>query len=497
MTSADDRAIAPEVAAATDVERTPAARSAADATPTRDRRLLLGAVVMYNGSHALHGLWRHPDAERQRNFEGFADWLDLARTLERGRFDFLFFADVIGAYDVDGGDWRSTAREGAQFPTADPLVLLSALAPATEHLGLARTSSVFYQHPFAFARQISTLDHLSGGRVAWNIVTSVIENGARNVGLDALPDHDDRYAWADEYTDIVYKLWERSWDDDALVRDPESGVFVDPDRLRQIDHAGEHWSVGGPHQVPPSPQRTPLLLQAGGSDVGRAFAARNAEGVFVVAQTPESGGRLAADIRGRATAEGRDGDDLRFIVGLSIVVGETEEEARERDAEVERWVSVDGMLAMLSGHLQTDLSAVDLDLPLAEFRTQGMQGILREIRESVPEEQRASLTFRDVLGSFWRSRLVGSPEQVADEIERWHAAGIDGINVLEVIRPDTYERFVRLVVPVLQERGLVQREYAPGTLREKVFGRGPRLPSTHRATSIPIPADLVPSGAPA
>jgi FMN-dependent oxidoreductase (nitrilotriacetate monooxygenase family) len=448
------------------------------------RRLLLGAVVMYNGSHALHGLWRHPSAEVQRNFEGVAQWVELAQLLERGRFDLLFFADVIGAYDVYGGDWRATAREGAQFPTADPLVLLAALAPATEHLGLALTSSVFYQHPFAFARQISTLDHISGGRVAWNIVTSVIENGARNVGLGKLPAHDDRYLWAEEYTEVVYKLWEHSWDDDALVRDPATGVFVDPDKIREIGHAGERWSVSGPHQVPPSPQRTPVICQAGGSEVGREFAARNAEAVFVVASTPEAGGRLAADVRARAAAVGRNPDDLKFIAGLTVVTGASDGEAQRLDAELDQWVSVEGMLAMLSGHLQVDLSVVDLDRPLADFSTQGMQGILKDLRESVPVEQRAELTFRDVLGNFWRRRLVGGPERIADELERWLDAGIDGVNLVETIRPDSYQQFIDHVVPVLQERGLVQRDYARGTLREKLFGYGPRLPRTHRAVQL-------------
>jgi long-chain alkane monooxygenase len=450
-------------------------------------RFLLGAVVMYNGSHALHGLWRHPEADRQRDFMGLQPWVELAELLERGRFDLLFFADVIGAYDVYGGDWRATAREGVQFPNADPLVLLSALVSATENIGLAATSSVFLQHPFEFARQISTLDHLSGGRVGWNIVTSVIENGAGNVGLERLPSHDDRYRWADEYTDVVLKLWEHSWEDDALQVDPASGIFADPDLIHEIGHVGERYRVGGPHQVPPSPQRTPLLLQAGASEAGREFAARNAEGIFLSAATPESGGKVAADVRRRAAAYGRDPEDIKFLAAQTIVTGATAEDARRRDAELEEWVSDEGMMVMLSGHMQTDLAAVDLDRPLDDFATEGMQGMLRDLRESVPPEQRPHQTFRDVLGRFWRGRLVGSPEQIADKFEEWQAAGVDGAMVLETVRPQSYVEFVDLVVPVLQDRGLVQRDYAPGTLREKVFGRGPHLPQSHRAHSLPIP----------
>jgi len=453
------------------------------------RRMLLGAVVMYNGSHALHGLWRHPEATDHRDFVDVKQWIELARLLERGRFDLLFFADVIGAYDVYGGDWKATAREGVQFPNADPLVLLAALATQTEDIGLAATSSVFLQNPFALARQFSTLDHISGGRAGWNIVTSVIQNGAANVGIERLPAHDDRYLWADEYTDVALKLWERSWEEGALTVDPASGVFADPERIHEIGHVGERYRVGGPHQVPPSPQRTPMLFQAGGSEVGRSFAARNAEGVFVSASTPESGGKIAADIRRRAVAYGRDADDIKFLVAQTIVTGGTEEEARRRDAELEEWVSDEGMMAMLSGHMQTDLAEVDLDRPLDDFATQGMQGMLADLRESVPPEQRPHQTFRDVLGRFWRARMVGAPEQIADRLEEWHEAGVDGAMVIETVRPRSYVEFVDLVVPVLQERGLVQREYAPGTLREKLFGRGPHLPASHRAHSLPIPDD--------
>jgi long-chain alkane monooxygenase len=462
--------------------------------PEERRRLLLGAVVMYNGSHALHGLWRHPEADRQRDFMDVGQWIELAQLLERGRFDLLFFADVIGAYDVYGGDWKAAAREGVQFPNADPLILLAALATATENIGLAATSSVFLQHPYAFARQISTLDQISGGRVGWNIVTSVIENGAGNVGLEQLPSHDDRYRWADEYTDVVLKLWEHSWEDDALRVDPASGVFADPAKVHEIGHVGERYRVGGPHQVPPSPQRTPFLLQAGASEAGRSFAARNAEGVFVSAATPESGGKTVADVRRRAVEYGRDPEDIKFLVGLTIVTGSTEEEAHRRDAELEEWVSDEGMMVMLSGHMQTDLAEIDLDRPLDDFSTEGMQGMLADLRESVPPADRAGLTFRDVLGRFWRSRLVGAPEQIADRLEEWQDAGIDGAMVIETLRPQSYVEFVDLVVPVLQERGMVQREYTPGTLREKLSGAGPHLADSHRAHSLPIP-DPEPSAA--
>jgi long-chain alkane monooxygenase len=447
----------------------------------REHRFLLGAVTMFNGSHAVHGIWRHPDFHRQREFERLNHWLELARTLERGRFDLLFLADVIGAYDVYGDDWKASARYGVQFPSYDPLVLLAALAPATEHLGLGLTSSVFYQHPFPFARQISTLDQLSGGRLGWNIVTSVIQNAAQNMGMDRLPDHDERYRRAEEYTQAVYKLWEQSWDDDALRRDTEAGVFSDPDGVHEINHVSEHWSVRGPHLVAPTPQRTPLLMQAGSSPVGRDFAARHAEAVFLVCNTPDVAAPLVEDYRRRTVAVGRDAAEIKLLAALTVVTAETEEAARAKDAELEEWISDEGMLVMLSGHMQTNLGAIDLDRPLADFKTDGMQGMLAEIRARVPPELQASLTYRDLLKGFWRNRLVGSGEQIADRLAEFAAVGIDGVNLVEMVRPEGFEDFVEFVVPVMQERGMVQREYRDGTLREKIFGRGPRLPEGHPA----------------
>jgi FMN-dependent oxidoreductase (nitrilotriacetate monooxygenase family) len=309
----------------------------------------------------------------------------------------------------------------------------------------------------------------------------VIENAAQNMGLERLPDHDERYRWAEEYTEVVYKLWEQSWDDDALLRDAHSGVFSDPDGVHEINHVGEHWSVRGPHLVAPTPQRTPLLMQAGGSPAGRDFAARHAEAVFLVANTPEVAAPIAADYRRRALASGRAENDIKLLAALTVVTAETEQAARAKDAELEGWISDEGMLVMLSGHMQTDLGAVDLDRSLADFETDGMQGMLAEIRARVPAEQRAALTYRDLLKGFWRNRIVGSGEQVANRLAEFAAAGVDGINLVEMVRPEGFEDFVEFVVPVLQQRGMVQREYRDGTLREKFFGRGPRLPTSHPA----------------
>jgi long-chain alkane monooxygenase len=242
--------------------------------------LLFNAFVMNTVSHIQHGLWRHPDA-RQADFDDVQLWINLARTLEASLFDAAFFADVVGLYGPVNGNYEVNAREGLQIPSHDPSVLMSALAVNTEHLGLAFTSSVLQAHPYEFARRASTLDHISKGRIAWNIVTSTQENAARNFGLDRLTAHDERYEWADEYLDVVFKLWEGSWDDGALLKDRQRGVFSDHTKIHKIHHVGKRYRVEGPHLPSPSPQRTPLLFQAGSSPAGRAFAARHAEAQFI------------------------------------------------------------------------------------------------------------------------------------------------------------------------------------------------------------------------
>src|SRR5450755_1460002 len=238
-------------------------------------------------SHIIHGMWRHPDT-RQRDFDDLDVWVDLVALLERGRFDAIFLADVIGLYGDYRGGWDTYVREGLQIPSNDPSVLISALAHETEHLGMAFTSSIVQAHPFEFARRVSTLDHLSKGRIGWNIVTNALDNAARNFGLDGLPEHDERYRWADEYVEVTYKLWEGSWEDGALLQDTRRGLHGDPAKIHKIDHEGERYRVAGPHLPSPSPQRTPVLYQAGSSNAGRTYAARNAEGVFLLAASPES-----------------------------------------------------------------------------------------------------------------------------------------------------------------------------------------------------------------
>lgn len=445
---------------------------------TAPRPLHFAAFVMNTTGHILQGTWRRPSAH-QADFNDLDHWVDLAKTLERGKFDAIFFADVVGLYAPYRGDERKYFEAGLQVPSNDPSVLASAIAYATEHLGIAFTASILQEHPFNFARRISTLDHASKGRVAWNIVTNYLPNASRNFGLEGLTAHDERYAWADEYVDVTYKLWEGSWEEDALVQDRERGIHADYDKVHRINHVGARYQVEGPHLVSPSPQRTPLLFQAGASEAGRTFAASNAEAVFIQAPTLEAAARDTGDIRTRAVAHGRRAEDLKFFQGLYVVPASTEEEARRKAAELDEWIDYDAQLSHMSGAVGIDFGHEDLDTPVGEIRTEGVQSIVGWIKDLVTDRP---ATLRDVAHfTATNNRIVGTPEQIADRLAAWQASGVDGINLVNAEIPGTYVEFVDHVIPTLQARGLAQREYAEGSLRNKLFGAGDRLPERHPA----------------
>lgn len=440
--------------------------------------LRFSAFVMNTASHITHGLWRDPAGEQVR-FNELDLWVDLAKRLEAGGFDAIFFADVVGVYGDYRGGWDFHAELGLQIPSNDPLVILSALASHTEHLGLAFTAGPIQQPPYNFARQVATLDHASGGRIAWNIVTSALANGWKNFGHDDLLTHDDRYALADEYLDVLYKLWEGSWDDDALEQDRATGRHADPAKIHEINHVSEHWKVQGPFLVAPSPQRTPLLFQAGSSKVGRDFAARHAEAQFIVSPTPEHARTLIDDTRRLVESHGRHRDDLKFFQGLSFVIGSTEEEARRKEAELEEKIDIDGQIAHFGGSLGVDLGAYERDTPIDVIHTEGGQSGLAWLRESTNGR---TPTLEDVVRLRTRNtRLVGTPEQIADALAQWSEAGVDGVNVVNSTIPGSYQEFIDHVLPVLRDRGLAEREYAPGTLRRKLFGND-RLSERHPAS---------------
>ncbi len=446
------------------------------------KRMLMNAFSMNCVSHIQQGLWVRKDT-RQLEYNQLDPWVELAQILEKGCFDALFLADVIGVYDSYRGGPETSIIEGMQTPVNDPAMLVPAMAYATENLGFAFTSSVLQSHPFAFARQMSTLDHLTRGRVAWNIVTSYLPNAGLNFGLDGLPSHDERYDLADEYLDVVYKLWEGSWEDDAVLRDTELGIYADPAKVHPINHVGKHFNVAGPHLSEPSPQRTPLLFQAGSSTRGRRFAAKHAECMFIVDSRRSLTGAASviSDVRSQAARNGRHPEDIQFFQGLSPVVGGTEAEAKVKEAEYLEQFSTEGALAHLSGSIGIDLSDIDLDQPLKSIDTRSMRGMVKGLIESTPDQTQ---TFRDLIrtrnaGQF----LTGSPEQIADALQDWQKAGVDGFNLIYSVTPGTFVDFIEAVVPILQKRGLMQKEYAPGPLREKIFGYG-RLPARHLAAGF-------------
>lgn len=441
--------------------------------------LLFNAFVMNTCSHIQHGLWRHPDA-RQADFEDVQVWINLVRTLEDGLIDAVFFADVVGLYGPVGGDYMINAREGLQIPSNDPSVLISALAVNTTHLGLAFTSSVLQAHPFEFARRASTLDHISKGRIAWNIVTSTQENAARNFGFDRLAEHDERYDWADEYLDVVFKLWEGSWDEDALPKDRQNGIYADASRIHKINHVGPRYRVEGPHLPSPSPQRTPLLFQAGSSTAGRAFAARNAEAQFIMAPNPTAARELISETRAIAERHGRRGEDIKFFQGTCLVIGSTEEEARRKEQELNSYVSVQGFLTHANlGVSQDDGRPLPEDMLLKDVQTNGGRSHIEWMRRAQPDREP---TVGDLgrLVARRHPRLVGTPEQIADQLEIWQQAGVDGLNIVNWMIPSSYREFADHLLPVLQERGLAKRAYAPGSLRQKMFGQS-RLNDRHPA----------------
>ena len=441
------------------------------------KQVLVNAFDMNCPTHLVAGTWRHPESQGAR-YKDLAYWTELAQLLERGLFDGIFIADVIGVYDVYDGKPDAALRSGAQVPVNDPLLLISAMAHVTEHLGFGITASTSFDHPYTFARRMSTLDHLTQGRVGWNIVTSYLHSGAINIGMDGLIAHDNRYKIADEYLEVLYKLWEGSWDDDAVVLDRERGIYTDPARVHAIEHEGTYFKVPGIHLTEPSPQRTPLLYQAGTSRRGKAFAAENAEAIFVAAPTADILARQIADVRAQAAAAGRDPYDIKFFSGFSIITGATDREAQRKHDLYRTFIEPGGALALWSGWLGFDLSPYGLDDPL----------------EAVPNEAIQSMA-ETYGGGQWKvgdliDRLalapdgpvaVGGPEKVADTIQDWlEATDADGLNLSHIVTPSTYADFATHVVPELQRRGVYRTAYAPGTLREKLFGRGPRLPETHR-----------------
>jgi FMN-dependent oxidoreductase (nitrilotriacetate monooxygenase family) len=459
------------------------------------KKLHVNLFEMNCVGHISHGLWVHPENNRHR-FNDIEFWLDLAQLLEYGTFDAVFLADVIGAYDGFRGGPETALTESVQIPNNDPLLLIPAMATVTKGLGFAATFSTTYEPPFAFARRMSTLDHLTKGRVAWNVVTSYLPNAARNFGLGDEIDHDHRYEIADEYLEVLYKLWEGSWDDDAVIQDVENRVYTDPAKVRYINHVGEYYNVAGPHLSQPSRQRTPVLYQAGSSEAGRSFGGRHAEAVFVGGGTLDDTREYIEGYRTQAREHGRDPRNIKFLAGASVVVGKTDDDVARKVDEFTRLRSVDGYLAHSGAGL--DWTKYPAETRVEQIIARKDPGYQRLTRQYKPEQ-----TVGDILqdvGSFNRGPfyVAGTPTVVADAIETWlDHGGIDGINLRQFLTPGTAEDFIELVVPELRRRGRFRESYEEGeTLRERLFGAGhARLLDDHPGTRYRDPSLYLAHGA--
>jgi FMN-dependent oxidoreductase (nitrilotriacetate monooxygenase family) len=440
------------------------------------REIRLNAFDMACVGHIQHGMWTHP-RDRSSDYTSLDHWVSLAQLLERGMFDGLFLADILGVYDVQEGTPAPSLRASVQIPLLDPMALVPAMAHATTHLSFGVTCNLAYEPPFLFARRMATLDHLTGGRIGWNIVTGYLDSAARAMGLRERMAHDDRYDLAEEYMRVVYALWEGGWRDDAVVRDRTSRVYTDPDRVRPIRHEGKQYRLDTLPLWEPSPQRTPVLYQAGASDRGRVFAARHAECVFVNGTNLGHAARVVADLRARAGSR-----PIKVFAGATVVVGRTEAEARDLLEEYRGHTSVEGALAHAAASLGIDFDKFGMDEPVDARGSQAIQSNVESIAASLGVGwTKRMLIDRFILGSR-QTPIVGSASQVADAMQRWVAeADVDGFNLSRTVVPECLEDFIDLVVPVLMDRGVYKQSYALGTYRDKLFGAGDRLPEGHPA----------------
>ncbi len=422
------------------------------------KQLKLGHMI--EGAGRTWTDWRHPDAQPGASTD-FAYYAEAARLAEQGKFDFLFIADSLSI------NTKSSPHYLNRF---EPVTILSALAAVTKHIGLTATITVSYTEPFNLARQLASLDHISGGRAGWNVVTSWLEGTAENFSKSEHLAHDVRYRLAAEYLDVVQGLWD-SWEDDALVHDKTSGVFFDPDKLNTLGHKGEFLSVKGPLNIARSRQGQPVIFQAGASEDGRNFAAKRADAIFVGDSALQDAQAYYADVKARAAGFGRDPDKLFILPALAPIIGSTEAEAEARWQERAELVSIEAALGMLGrGFNDHDFSVYDLDAPFPDVFTKGFnssQSATVKIAKAVQED---NLTLRQVALRFAtpRGNFVGTPEQIADKFEQWlDAKGSDGFVIGQAL-PGQFKLLVEEVIPILQSRGIYREDYQGTTFRDNL-----------------------------
>ncbi len=437
------------------------------------KQIRLNAFAMNCVAHQSPGLWTHP-RDRTKDYNRLPYWLDLAKTLERGRFDGLFLADVLGVYDVYAGNPDAALRNAAQTPANEPLMLIPAMAAVTENLGFGVTSNLSFEPPYPFARRMSTLDHLTDGRVGWNVVTGYLDSAARGAGKDKQTAHDDRYDIADEYMELVYKLWEGSWEDDAAIRDVARGIFTDPAKVHPVHHEGNNYRLNAIHLSEPSPQRTPVLYQAGTSPRGRQFAAEHAECVFMSGPSAKVIAPRVAAIRELAAEKGRNPAEILMFSMMCLIVGRTEAEAKAKYADYRSHISHEGALALMSGWTGVDFSSYSLDQEVRHVQNDAGRSAMDNVTRADPDRVWTVREVAEHVGIGGAGPVVvGTPEQVADKIEQWFEdTDVDGLNVAFATSPGDFEDIADMLVPELTRRGRYKQDYAKGTLREKLFGAG-------------------------
>lgn len=437
------------------------------------KRIVVNAFEMTCIGHQSFDLWRHPRS-RATEYNTIKYWTDLAKTLERGLFDAVFIADVVGIYDVYKNSAAPAIEGAAQVPVNDPATQISAMAAVTEHLGFGVTAAATFEQPYTLARRYASLDHLTEGRVGFNVVTSYLPSAAENQGLPTQIPHDERYDIADEFLDVCYKLWEGSWEDGAVVKDRERGIYADPSKVHPIGHKGKYFSVPGISLTEPSPQRTPVIFQAGASSRGQKFSGKHAEAVFISALRPDLTRVVTDRIRASAEEQGRSRDDVKILAMLSVIVDETEEKAKAKYEEYKKYINLESAQAIIGGWSGVDLSQFDVDEVLNYVQTESIQSFLTPFTLQAKDKKwtRKAIAEHTTIGGMGEV-IVGDPVQVADELERWiDEGGLDGINLAYHVSPGSFEDFIEYVVPELQKRGRYRTEYEGNTLRENIFGKG-------------------------
>ncbi len=459
----------------------------------RNGTLSLGAFLYPTGHHIA--AWRHPESPAGAGVN-FKHYAQLAQAAEAAKFDLVFLADGVGTRGEDVDFLSRTAHSyQAQF---EPITLLSALSSVTERIGLVATASTSFNEPYHVARKFASLDHLSGGRAGWNLVTSSSAHEARNFNREEHFEHADRYGRASEFADVVAALW-NSWEDDAFTVDKAAGRFYDPAKRHVPHHKGEHFSVRGPLNVPRSPQGHPVVVQAGSSEAGKELAARTAEAVFTAQQTLEDAVSFYADLKGRLAKYGREADDLKVLPGVFPVVGQSESEAREKFEQLQSLIDPVVGLALVSGLTGGfDLSGYPLDSPIPPLPETNASKSRQQLM--IDLARRENLTIRQlyqrVAGARGHWQLVGTPEQIVDQLEeRWRHFGADGYNIMAPVLPGGLTDFIRLVLPELRRRGLFRTEYSGSTLRDHLGLKRPLHPAQTAQTSTPAKAEREPASA--